>query len=100
MSNGSPGDEVLPQTTLAEAALSREQRALLAKWMSDARLIADLSWRQTDTLVLHVRGAARLETLVRLVREEALQALPGRDLILARLVEVLLIEALRSALGS
>ena len=58
MSNGSPGDEVLPQTTLAEAALSREQRALLAKWMSDARLIADLSWRQTDTLVLHVRGAA------------------------------------------
>ena len=26
--------------------------------MPDARLIADLSWRQTDTLVLHVRGAA------------------------------------------
>jgi AraC-like DNA-binding protein len=47
--------------------------------------------------LLHVRGAARLETLVRLVREEALQALPGRDLILARLVEVLLIEALRTA---
>lgn len=50
--------------------------------------------------MVHVRGAARLETLVRLVREEAAQALAGRDLILARFVEVLLIEALRATPGA
>lgn len=49
--------------------------------------------------VIHVRGAERLSTLVRLVRDETMQALAGRDLILARLVEVLLIEALRAAPG-
>ena len=41
--------------------------------------------------------SSRLATLVRLVGEEAGTALAGRDLILARLVEVLLIEALRAA---
>lgn len=49
--------------------------------------------------MVHIRGAARLATLVRLVGEEAGTALAGRDLILARLVEVLLIEALRAARG-
>src|SRR5690606_2471850 len=49
--------------------------------------------------VIHVRGAERLSILVRLVRDETMQALAGRDLILARLVEVLLIEALRAAPG-
>ena len=47
--------------------------------------------------VVHMRGADRLSVLVSLVREEANEQQPGRDLILARLVEVLLIEALRSA---
>lgn len=47
----------------------------------------------------HVRGIDRLEVLVRLVREETSHVLAGRDLILARLVEVLLIEALRAAPG-
>ncbi len=47
--------------------------------------------------LIHVRGVERLEVLVRLVREETSQSLAGRDLILARLVEVLLIEALRAA---
>lgn len=47
--------------------------------------------------VVHMRGAERLSTLVRLVREEAIGEKPGRDLILARLVEVLLVEALRHA---
>lgn len=47
--------------------------------------------------VVHVRGLVRLDALVRLIREEAAQSLPGRELILARLVEVLLIEALRAA---
>ena len=34
--------------------------------------------------------------LVKLVREECIEARPGRDLVLGRLVEVLLVEALRS----
>ena len=46
--------------------------------------------------LLHVRGVERLSTLVRLVGEEADEPRPGRDLVLTRLVEVLLIEALRS----
>lgn len=50
--------------------------------------------------VIHVRGIARLEVLVRLVREETSQSLAGRELILARLVEILLIEALRAAPGN
>ena len=50
--------------------------------------------------VVHVRGVERLSTLVRLVGEEASERRPGRDLVLTRLVEVLLIEALRSAQGN
>ncbi|WP_379654827.1 cupin domain-containing protein [Pseudoxanthomonas sp. UC19_8] len=50
--------------------------------------------------VIHVRGEDRLGVLVRLVREEAMQTRAGRDLILTRLVEVLLIEALRAAPGA
>lgn len=46
--------------------------------------------------VIHVRGAERLSLLVRLVGEESMQRRSGRDLVLSRLVEVLLIEALRS----
>lgn len=49
--------------------------------------------------VIHVRGEDRFGVLVRLVREEAMQSRAGRDLILTRLVEVLLIEALRAAPG-
>ena len=46
--------------------------------------------------LVHVRGAERLSVLVRLVGEESREQRAGRDLVLARLVEVLLIEALRS----
>jgi AraC-like DNA-binding protein len=46
--------------------------------------------------LIHLRGAERLTTLVRLVREEAGAERPGCDLILSRLVEVLIVEALRS----
>ncbi len=46
--------------------------------------------------VVHVSGVKRLTALVRLVREETDADLAGRDLVLARLVEVLLIEALRA----
>jgi AraC-like DNA-binding protein len=49
--------------------------------------------------LVHVRGAGRLPTLVQLVGEEAGEQRSGRDLVLARLVEVLLIEALRSTAG-
>ena len=50
--------------------------------------------------LVHVTGEARLATLVALIGEEARGAKPARDLILARLLEVLLIEALRSASGT
>jgi AraC-like DNA-binding protein len=46
--------------------------------------------------LVHVRGVERLSTLVRLVGDESLAARSGRDLVLGRLVEVLLIEALRA----
>jgi AraC-like DNA-binding protein len=49
--------------------------------------------------VVHVRGVERLSILVRLVGEEASEQRPGRDLVLSRLVEVLLIEALRATPG-
>lgn len=49
--------------------------------------------------VIHVRGVERLSTLVRLVGEESIERRAGRDLVLTRLVEVLLVEALRSASG-
>lgn len=49
--------------------------------------------------IIHVRGEHRFDLLVRLVREEAMHSKSGRDLILTRLVEVLLIEALRAAPG-
>jgi len=49
--------------------------------------------------LVHLRGVERLSTLVRLVWEESGESRPGRNLVLTRLVEVLLIEALRAAPG-
>jgi AraC-like DNA-binding protein len=49
--------------------------------------------------LVHVRGVERLSTLVRLVGEESSERRAGRDLVLTRLVEVLLIEALRATPG-
>jgi AraC-like DNA-binding protein len=49
--------------------------------------------------LIHVRGVERLSILVRLLAEEASGRNSGRDLVLARLVELLLIEALRSTAG-
>lgn len=46
--------------------------------------------------VIHVREASRLSLLVRLLGEESLGARAGRELVLERLVEVLLVEALRA----
>lgn len=50
--------------------------------------------------VVHVRGVERLAVLVRLVGEEVTAWRAGRELVLARLVEVLLIEALRATPAS
>jgi AraC-like DNA-binding protein len=49
--------------------------------------------------MLHLREAQRLSTLVDFLGAESREERPGRDLVLSRLVEVMLIETLRSALG-
>lgn len=49
--------------------------------------------------VIHVRGVERLSVLVRLLGDESMGQRPGRDLVLTRLAEVLLIEALRLTPG-
>jgi len=46
--------------------------------------------------IVHVRGVERLATLVQLVRDESREQRPARGVVLSRLLEVLLIEALRS----
>ena len=71
---------------------------LLGGWFAfdspDAALLVSLL-----PALVHVRGAERLSVLVRLVAEESGEQRSGRDLVLTRLVEVLLIEALRSTPG-
>lgn len=47
--------------------------------------------------LVHVRGEARLSVLVELIAQESRARMAGSDLVLMRLVEVMLIEALRSA---
>jgi AraC-like DNA-binding protein len=61
----------------------------------DARLLVSLLPQ-----LVRVRGERRLATLVELVREESREWRPAREIILARLLEVLLIEALRSTAGT
>ncbi|HBO2804216.1 AraC family transcriptional regulator [Pseudomonas aeruginosa] len=61
----------------------------------DADLLTSLLPR-----LVHVRGEKRLATLVQLVGEESRAQRPARDVILERLLEVLLIEALRSTMGT
>lgn len=46
--------------------------------------------------MIHVSGQSRLTALVPIIHEETRAARPGREMILERLLEVLLIEALRS----
>jgi AraC-like DNA-binding protein len=50
--------------------------------------------------LVHVRGEDRLATIVQLVGDESRALRPARDKILARLLEVLLNEALRSTAGT
>lgn len=60
----------------------------------DAALLVSLLPR-----LAHVRGDGRLTRLVELLNEESHAARPGRDVILRHLLEVLMIEALRSTAG-
>lgn len=46
--------------------------------------------------LVHLRDAERLSLLIRLVAEESGSDQPGRDMVLERLVEILLVEALRT----
>ena len=57
----------------------------------DAALLVSLLPR-----LIHVRDEPRLATLVQLVGDESRERRPGREVVLERLLEVLLIEALRS----
>ncbi len=50
--------------------------------------------------IIHVQGQERLTDLVRMIHAETIGGLAARDMILSRLLEVLLIDALRSAGGS
>lgn len=61
----------------------------------DAALLVSLLPR-----LVHVRGEKRLATLVQLVGEESRAHRPARDVVLERLLEVLLIEALRTTAGT
>lgn len=67
---------------------------LILCYPANAELLVDLLPR-----FIHVRAAeeagARLGTLVAIIRQEAAEARPGRDAILSRLIEVMLIETLR-----
>lgn len=71
---------------------------LLGGWFvfdsPDAALLVSLLPR-----LVHVRGAERLSALTALVGEETREQRSGRDLVLSRLVDVLLIEALRESGG-
>lgn len=67
-------------------------------------LIGRLAFGSPDTTLvfallpclLHVRGQARLTTLVQMIREEAQSARAAKEIVLERLLQLLLIEALRS----
>ncbi|WP_336811485.1 AraC family transcriptional regulator [Bosea sp. MMO-172] len=88
------------------ATLTEEVRHGTQDGPADARLLGGYFLFDTPDAALllsllprmiHIRGVPRLTTLVRLVAEEAEADSAGRDLVLARLVEILLIEALRAA---
>ncbi|MDL2409760.1 AraC family transcriptional regulator [Rhizobium calliandrae] len=100
-----PGVETLTPITMG----NNEFRIGAADNPIDARLMAGhCSFGSPDAALLisllpklvHVRGEQRLATLVQLVRDETREQRPAREVILTRLLEVLLIEALRSATGT
>jgi len=98
------------QDTLAPTSLGNgEFRLGPSNADVDLRMVAGhCSFESPDAALLvsllpqlvHVRGTWRLATLVELVREETREQRPARDVVLSRLMEVLLIEALRSTAGT
>lgn len=96
-----PGVETSAPTALGngEFRIGETDRPIDARMMvghcsfasPDASLLVSLLPR-----LVHVRGEQRLATLVQLVREESREQRPAREVVLSRLLEVLLIEALRS----
>ena len=104
MSSFEPGDSNASTPRLTSKILG-EVRHGTRGGRPDVRLLGGwFVFGSTDTALfvsllpslVHVRGVERLSTLVRLVAEEASERRAGRDLVLTRLVEVLLIEALRA----
>ncbi len=94
--------------TTAAATLAQEIRHGRADGPPDVRLLGGyFVFDSPDAALLvsllpamiHVRGIERLSLLVRLVRDETSEQRVGSDLVLSRLVEVLLIEALRATQG-
>lgn len=80
---------------LGDPAAEADVRMLIgycAFGSSDAALLVSLL-----PALIHARGEARLTTLIQLAVEESRADRAGRDVILARLMEVLFIEALRSS---
>ncbi len=85
-----PGGEV----RIGDPSRTPDYRALVGYCVlgsSDASLLLSLLPK-----IIHVRGERRLATLVALVGAEARAERPGKEIILAHLLEVLFIEAMRS----
>lgn len=83
------------EVRLGEMAGPPDYRALIGYCVlgsPDAALLVSLLPR-----IVQVRSDRRLAALVELVGDEARAQRPGRDIVLARLLEVLFIEALRSS---
>jgi AraC-like DNA-binding protein len=104
MSSLTPPLEEAPQT-LPVALATGEFRIGDQDGPTDLRmLVGHCSFGSPDADLLvsllpqfiHVRGEPRLATLVQFVRDEFRERRPAREVILAHLLEVLLIEALRS----
>ncbi len=97
--------EPTPLDPHAAAGSDEEVRHGSPEGPPDVRLLGGyFAFESPDATVLvsllpamvHVRGVERLTTLVRMVADESTQQRAGRDLVLRRLVELLLIEALRA----
>lgn len=99
-----PDSDSLPvKLPNGEFRLGRQDGPPAARWLvgycvfgsPDAALLVSLL-----PALLHVRGEPRLASLMQLVGEECRGRRPARELILERLLEVLLMEALRSTAGT
>ncbi|WP_064696912.1 AraC family transcriptional regulator [Rhizobium aegyptiacum] len=99
----SPGIDPLTVTMLADETRHGDPEGVpsarllvghFAFGSPDAALLVSLLPR-----IIHIRGDSRLSAIVQLVTDEAHAERPGKNMILARLLEVLLVEALRSNAG-